>query len=139
MMISTHIWEELGPLAACVEKVDHETGEVAFTGTVSETERGAVMAIVAAHDPNAATVASFVAAMDRRYDSVARAKNYDNRYTCALRAGYQGPFQSEGQLFAVWMDNCNEHGYTVLDDVKAGRRPMPTEEEFLAELPAAPW
>ena len=84
-------------------------------------------------------VAEFVASLESHYDSVARAKNYDNRYTCALRAGYAGPFQSEGQSFAQWMDECNAYGYQELAKIQNGLRQMPTIEQFLSELPAAPW
>lgn len=84
-------------------------------------------------------VAGFVAAMEAHYDAVARVKNYDNRFTCALRAGYAGPFQSEGQAFAIWMDGCNALAYSVLAEVQAGTRSQPTVAEFIAMLPVAPW
>ena len=81
----------------------------------------------------------FIAAMEYHYDLVAKRKQYDNRLTCALRAGYPGPFQAEGQAFAVWMDNCNLYGYEQMDRVLNGQRPMPTVSGLIAELPAAPW
>lgn len=84
-------------------------------------------------------VAGFVSAMEAHYDAVARGKNYDNRFTCALRAGYAGPFQSEGQAFAIWMDGCNALAYSVLAEVQAGTRAQPTVSEFIAMLPVAPW
>lgn len=88
---------------------------------------------------NEQIVATFVANMERRYDAVAQAKHYDNRFTCALRAGYAGPFQAEGQAFAVWMDACNAYGYQEMAKVQNGTRPMPTIEQLLSELPVAPW
>lgn len=84
-------------------------------------------------------VAGFVSAMESHYDAVARVKNYDNRFTCALRAGYAGPFQSEGQAFAIWMDGCNALAYSVLAEVQASTRAQPTVSEFIAMLPVAPW
>lgn len=78
-------------------------------------------------------------ALERYYDSVAQIKRYDNRLTCALRAGYAGVFQQEGITFAIWMDNCNAYGYQVIADVQGGLRVIPTPEELIAELPAAPW
>lgn len=81
----------------------------------------------------------FIAAMEHHYDLVAQRKQYDNRLTCALRAGYPGPFQAEGQAFAVWMDNCNLYGYQEMDKVLNGQRPMPTVSGLIAELPVAPW
>lgn len=89
--------------------------------------------------PPMPTQAEYIKAAEAHYDAVAQAKHYDDRYTCALRAGYSGPFQAEGQAFATWMDNCNALGYQVMGEVLAGTRPQPTIDEFLALLPAAPW
>lgn len=84
-------------------------------------------------------VADFIKHIEGYYDSVAQSLRYDNRLTCALRAGYPGPFQAEGIAFATWMDECNSYGYQVIEDVKAGLRPMPTTEELISELPKSPW
>ena len=77
--------------------------------------------------------------LENHYDTVAQEKRYDNRYTCALRAGYSGPFQAEGQAFAVWMDTCNAHGYQIIADVLDGKRTIPTATELVAELPVITW
>ncbi|MGE3550987.1 MAG: hypothetical protein AB7I29_13950 [Geobacter sp.] len=77
--------------------------------------------------------------LEAHYDAKAREKRYDNRLTCALRAGYVGPFQAEGIAFAQWMDNCNAYGYQVLADCLRGTRTTPTEAELLAELPVMVW
>lgn len=84
-------------------------------------------------------IAGYTRAMESHYDAVAKRKHYDNRFTCALRAGYSGPFQAEGTAFAVWMDSCNAYGYAQVAAVLAGQRTMPTVEALVAELPAAPW
>ena len=81
----------------------------------------------------------YVAAMEHHYDLVARQRNYDNRITCALRAGYPGPFQAEGQAFAVWMDECNAFAYRLLRQIQAGTAAIPTIEGLLAMLPAFSW
>lgn len=81
----------------------------------------------------------FIAAMEGHYDAVAQAKKYDNRLTCALRAGYAGPFQSDGIAFAQWMDACNAYGFTELAKIQAGERNAPSVEDWIAELPVAPW
>lgn len=78
-------------------------------------------------------------ALEAYYDSIARSMRYDNRYTCALRAGYAGPFQAEGLAFATWMDACNAYGYQVIADVQNGLRGIPAAEELLAELPLFVW
>lgn len=81
----------------------------------------------------------FIDALEAHYDAVAQTKRYDNRLTCALRAGYPGPFQSEGIAFAIWMDECNAYAYEVMNQVLSGRRGMPTIEGLIAELPSIDW
>ena len=83
--------------------------------------------------------AELTAALEAHYDTKARERRYDNRLTCALRAGYAGPFQAEGAIFAIWMDTCNEYGYQVMQDCLAGNRAIPTADELLAELPELVW
>lgn len=87
--------------------------------------------------PNLA--AEYTARLEEMYDQKAQQRHYDNRYTCALRAGYASAFQAEGTAFAQWMDACNAHAYTVMATVMAGQRAIPTWEELAAELPEAPW
>lgn len=84
-------------------------------------------------------IAEYDAVLTNYLDSVAQQKKYDNRITCALRAGYAGPFQVEGTTFASWMDQCNYQAYQLLDQVIAGIIPEPTIEEFIASLPAFTW
>ncbi|MDX9956433.1 MAG: hypothetical protein RBT75_20220, partial [Anaerolineae bacterium] len=84
-------------------------------------------------------VADFDAKLLALFDEKAAEKRYDNRITCALRAGYSGPFQADGVAFAQWMDACNAHCYAVLDDVNAGLRPIPTWDVLRAELPVLVW
>lgn len=88
---------------------------------------------------NTEIIAELTASLEDHYDLVARAKQYDNRLTCALRAGYAGPFQAEGTAFAVWMDNCNAYAYEVLADCLSGARGIPTAEELIAEMPDLVW
>jgi len=91
-------------------------------------------------DAQAALVARFTSALEAHYDAKARERRYDSRYTCALRAGYAGPFKAEGTAFAQWMDACNAHAYTVLAQVQAGQRAMPASPQALiAELPPLVW
>lgn len=84
-------------------------------------------------------VAGYVQALEAHYDTVARGRRYDNRLTCALRAGYPGPFQAEGIAFAVWMDEQNAYAYEQLALVQAGDRDQPTHEELIAELAPMVW
>lgn len=84
-------------------------------------------------------LASYQQALDELFNSTAQARRYDSRVTCALRAGYPGPFQAEGLAFAQWMDACNALGYQLMAEVLGGQRPMPTVPEFLALLPPMEW
>lgn len=86
------------------------------------------------------TVDEIVTAMEALFDTTAQSRRYDNRITCALRAGYAGPFQSEGLAFATWMDTCNATAYQMLAEVQAGTMQMPaTTTEALALLPEMVW
>jgi len=78
-------------------------------------------------------------AVELHMDTVAASKGYDDRKTCALRAGYPGPWQAEGQAFGEWMDACWVYCYQVQADVLASVRPLPTEAELIAEFPAIFW
>lgn len=92
----------------------------------------------------AAAAAAMIAACDKaltdHLDATAKTRRYDNRITCAVRAGYPGPFQAEGQAFALWMDECNALAYQFLAEIHAGTRPMPSDPlELIAELPEIVW
>ena len=82
---------------------------------------------------------ALVAGFNQFLDSVAGQRRYDSRFTCALRAGFEGPFQVEGQVFATWMDECNMIAYAVMAEVKAGRAPVPSQAELIAMLPQIQW
>ena len=79
-------------------------------------------------------IAVFDAAIVAHMDATARQRRYDNRLTCALRAGYPGPFQAEGIAFAGWMDQCNALAYQLLAEVVAGTRPLPESPQALIDL-----
>ena len=79
-------------------------------------------------------IAVFDAALVAHLDATARERRYDNRVTCALRAGYPGPFQAEGIAFAGWMDQCNALAYNLLAEVVAGTRPLPENPQALIDL-----
>lgn len=106
-----------------------------YEGMIAEVE-----AAIVPYVPPPISVQSITAAMDALFDATAQSRRYDSRLTCALRAGYPGPFQAEGTAFATWMDTCNALGYVMLAEVQAGKRPMPTTiGEALALLPEMKW
>lgn len=88
----------------------------------------------------APTLEDFDAAMTAHLDSTARQRRYDNRITCMVRAGFPGPFQTEGIAFATWCDTCNAFAYSFMAEVVAGTQPMPaTTDEFIGLLPPMVW
>ncbi len=85
------------------------------------------------------TQAQYVAALEHMYDTVAQTHRYDNRMTCALRAGYPGPYQAEALAFATWMDTCNYTAYGLMIKVLSGQMAKPTIPELLALMPEIEW
>ena len=122
------------------------TNTVAFrlTETGSESCLASVLPegteIAAYVPPPVDMQAEITSAMTALFDATAQAKNYDSRITCALRAGYPGPFNAEGIAFASWMDAQNAKAYLMLAEVQAGTHPMPaTVEDALALLDPMVW
>lgn len=120
-----------------MDMLESDLGEDALQwASLIQTVRAGIKPIVAAP----LTPDAIVAAMDALFNATAQAKRYDNRITCALRAGYAGPFQLEGIAFAKWMDDCYTLAHAMFAEVQAGARPMPaTAEEALALLPPMVW
>ena len=121
---------------------DITTGAYAGCGNESTPPAGCTASASPPEQPGKTSeeiTAELTAALEAHYDTKARERRYDNRLTCALRAGYAGPFQPDGIAFAIWMDTCNEYGYSVMHDCMAGNRQIPTAEELLAELPELVW
>ena len=46
------------------------------------------------------TLEDYDAALTAHLDAVAQTKRYADRISCSVRAGYPGPFQAEGVVFA---------------------------------------
>lgn len=85
-------------------------------------------------------IASYTQALDDHLDRMAQTKRYENRVTCALRAGYPGPFQAEGQAFATWMDTCNDLAYQWWAAIEADEMAMfSSKEDFISQLPEFVW
>lgn len=84
-------------------------------------------------------VGRYTSVLEAHYDSTAQTKRYDNRLTCALRAGYTGPYQKEALAFALWMDTCNVLAYKTLADVVTGLVNKPSEGELISSLPLMVW
>jgi hypothetical protein len=89
--------------------------------------------------PALPTVDEYTNALTSMLDKEAQSHMYDDRISCALRAGYPGPFHAEGVAFAMWMDGCNAQAYTLMAQVQASTAPQPTMEQFMAIFPKMVW
>lgn len=79
-----------------------------------------------------------VAAVYAHLNTAAQALGYDDIRAAVTYADEPAvpKFQAEGRAFRAWRSLVWAHCYQVLDDVQAGRRPIPTAADLIAELPA---
>lgn len=83
------------------------------------------------------TIARLEAALDSHLDSVANSYRYDSIRTMVTYDGDPHPkFDAEGKAAKAWRSACYALSIQIMDDVIAGNRPVPTEAELLAEMPA---
>ncbi len=83
---------------------------------------------------------ALTAAVQWHLDSVAMAWGYDGIWSAVTYADEPAvpQFAAEGAALRAWRSNVWAACYEVLAEVQAETRPVPTEEELLADLPAAP-
>lgn len=73
-------------------------------------------------------------------DSKAQERHYDDIFTAISYVNSSDPvFAAEASALLLWRDKVWRLCYTMLDDVKAGVRPIPSATELLAELPKFEW
>ena len=93
-----------------------------------------------AQEAKEATLARLTAAVQRHLDETAKERNYDNMMSlCTYATSMNLKFMAEGQAGVEWRDNVWATCYQIMDAVEAGERPIPTEEELIAELPVFEW
>lgn len=72
-------------------------------------------------------------------DTAAQRKKYDNILSAISYATSNHPiYSAEGMAFATWRDACWDKAFEILDAVFAGQQEMPSDSDFLAQLPPAP-
>jgi hypothetical protein len=70
-------------------------------------------------------------------DAKAQERGYDNIFTAVTYAEEESvpQFQAEGRAFRQWRSQVWARCYQLMVEVQASMRPVPTEEELIAELP----
>ena len=74
-------------------------------------------------------------ALENLLDTKAQERTWKDCMSARAAAGYPSSFQPEGIAFVNWWAACWELAHTILAEVQAGTRPIPTVEGFLAEMP----
>lgn len=79
-------------------------------------------------------------AVQNYLDATAQTRGYDNIHTaCTYANSTDETFAVEGKACVAWRDTVWRTCYNMLDEVLAGQREIPTEEELIAELPELEW
>jgi len=84
--------------------------------------------------------AAITAAVQARLDDFAKTRGYDSTLACITYANSTHPqFQLEGRYMLTARDETWVAAILVLSQAAMGARPMPSVEDFLAELPELIW
>lgn len=84
--------------------------------------------------------AQLTAAVQNWMDKTVQQRNYDNIHTaCTYAYSTDETFKAEGAACLAWRDNVWRTCYNILNEVLAGTREIPTEEDLIAELPKLEW
>lgn len=121
-------------------EVNVQTGEQK-TVILTAEEVAIALALVAANTSPEQVMQSFVSLIQQRLDDFARTRNYDSILSaCTYATSTVAKFKTEGQACVNLRDATWAAAYTILANVQAGKRPMPTSiADIEADLPAAVW
>jgi hypothetical protein len=88
----------------------------------------------------ASTKSRLTSAIQSMLDDKAKERGYDSILSlCTYATSPTAKFAAEGQAGVSWRDEVWAKGYTILADVEAGTRSIPTVDELLSELPSFVW
>ncbi len=86
------------------------------------------------------TLEGLAAAVQAHLDTTARARGYNDALSCvSYLASTVDAFRADAIVMRDWRDAVWLFCENVLEETKAGQRPVPTEQELLAMLPAITW
>lgn len=93
------------------------------------------------HVPTAEEIQKMLTGGVQAYmDTKAQERGYDNIHTaCSYANSTDKVFKAEGTACLAWRDSVWRKCYNILDEVKQGKRAIPTLEEVIAELPVLVW
>jgi len=82
----------------------------------------------------------FVSIVDQFLDSTVQAKDYKNiLHACSYVESTVQQYKNEALTVISWRDSVWQKAYQIQNEILAGQRPVPTEQEFVAELPQMEW
>jgi hypothetical protein len=85
-------------------------------------------------------IVQYTAAIQKHLDDFAKTHSYDGILSACTYATSTVPkFAVEGQYAVEARDATWAKCYEILADVESGKRPMPTLEEIIGELPPLEW
>lgn len=139
---------EAGVFPLHSERPIAQAGEIIEPGTVEQvadawvqqwTVRAATPDEIPVVDETEIT-AAYMTAVQQHMDAIAVSFGYDNLASVISYADEPivPRYQVEGRTFRAWRSTCWDRCETVLAEVKAGTREIPTHAELIALLPEAP-
>lgn len=90
--------------------------------------------------PVETVIEAMTAKIQERLDGFAKTRGYDGIMSACTYAASQVPkFATEGQYCVSARDSTWLAASIILNDVQAGIRPSPTQDELMADLPVLAW
>ena len=84
--------------------------------------------------------AQYTELVQKLMDDTVKTRGYDDVFTCISYVNSTDEtFRAEANSVLAWRDRVWRKCYTMLAEIEAGQREIPTQEELLAELPTLEW